>query len=363
MRRERVPLLVIIIFVLLVGLWAGLVRLGWRWPSPVSWPGLHGVLMISGFLGALIGLERAVALDELWTYSGPVLSALSAVWLLLGFSPLVGQIGLWLGSGLILVLFVLLLQRQAILPVWVMGAGALMWLIGNGLWMFGYSIPHVVLWWIGFLALTIVGERIELARILALRKSILNFLYASLVLYTVGAVVALISYDAGVRIAGVGLVAMAVWLLRYDIARRTVKLGGLPTFAAVCLLIGYVWLAVAGIMALTWGGMRGGFQYDAWLHTFFIGFVFSMIFGHAPIIFPTVLGLPIEYRRGFYVHLILLHLSLLLRVLGDLSANFAWRRWGGLLNAIAILLFLFATMVTVAQVRRKGGQGMFPTQS
>ena len=39
--------------------------------------------MIIGFLGALIGLERAVALDRLWPYGIPMLSgisALSALW-------------------------------------------------------------------------------------------------------------------------------------------------------------------------------------------------------------------------------------------------------------------------------------------
>ncbi|NPA89911.1 MAG: hypothetical protein GXO55_00430 [Chloroflexi bacterium] len=354
LRRERAPLLVLIVFIGLVGAWAGLIRLGWHWPTGASWPGFHGALMVSGFLGTLIGLERAVALDQRWVYSGPIISGLSALWLLLGFPPEPGKIGLWVGSGLILLLFGLLLQRQAILPVWVMAAGSLMWFIGNGLWLLGYPIPVIVLWWVGFLALTIVGERIELARILTLRKHIMQSLYVTMAVYALGPVVALFSYDLGVRISGLGLLVMALWLLQYDIARRTIKLGGLPRFAAVCLLTGYVWMAIGGVMALIWGGVMAGPHYDAWLHAFFIGFVFSMIFGHAPIIFPTVLGLPIEYREWFYSYLVLLHISLIIRIVGDVMSWWSWRRWGGLLNGIAILAFLIATAAVIVQVRLSG---------
>jgi hypothetical protein len=68
-----------------------------------------------------------------------------------------------------------------------------------------------------------------------------------------------------------------------------------------------------------------------------------MIFGHAPIIFPAVLGKPISFRITFYGHLALLHLSLSLRVIGDLAPWSQGRLWGGLLNAAVLLLFLANT--------------------
>jgi hypothetical protein len=68
-----------------------------------------------------------------------------------------------------------------------------------------------------------------------------------------------------------------------------------------------------------------------------------MIFGHAPIIFPAVLGLPIAFHSAFYVHLVLLHLSLALRVSGDLLLWWPARQWGGLLNVVVVLLFLANT--------------------
>ena len=86
-------------------------------------------------------------------------------------------------------------------------------------------------------------------------------------------------------------------------------------------------------------GYTAGPIYDAKLHAVFVGFVFSMVFGHAPIIFPAVLGLPLTYRPVFYAPLVLLHVSLALRLFSGLM-GFSWGRLlGGLLNALAILAF------------------------
>jgi len=86
----------------------------------------------------------------------------------------------------------------------------------------------------------------------------------------------------------------------------------------------------------------------------FVGFVISMIFGHAPIIFPAVLGVPISFRPAFYIHLVLLHLSLIVRVTGDLANAHAVRMWGGLLNEVAILLFLAMTIYSVGTSLKTG---------
>lgn len=57
---------------MLAGMWAGLVRLGWALPTVhLALPLAHGPLMVSGFLGTLISLERAMALGSwaLWHHS------------------------------------------------------------------------------------------------------------------------------------------------------------------------------------------------------------------------------------------------------------------------------------------------------
>jgi hypothetical protein len=80
-------------------------------------------------------------------------------------------------------------------------------------------------------------------------------------------------------------------LARNQIARRTGGGAGLPRFVACALLAGYVWLAVGGVLWARDGAAVAGPAHDAELHAIFLGFVFSMIFGHAPVIFPGVLGL------------------------------------------------------------------------
>jgi hypothetical protein len=76
------------------------------------------------------------------------------------------------------------------------------------------------------------------------------------------------------------------------------------------------------------------------LHAIFLGFVFSMIFAHAPIILPTITGLALPFANAFYLHAGLLHVSLFLRVAGDLAWSRSLQQWGGVLNVLSILLFL-----------------------
>jgi hypothetical protein len=148
------------------------------------------------------------------------------------------------------------------------------------------------------------------------------------------------------------MLALAIWLLANDVSRRTIRQQRLPRYTALCLLLGFAWLAISGLSGLIYGAQAAGPLYDAILHTVFIGFVISMIFGHAPIIFPSILGLPIGYSPTFYIHLVLLHASLILRIAGDLFLNPIMRQWGGLLNGIAILLFLALTIFAMIRSSR-----------
>ena len=99
---------------LLTALWGGLVRLGWPWPVP--WPTLvmaHGPLMVCGFLGTLIGVERAVALGACWPYAAPLLTAMGALALLTG---LPAPPPMTLGSLGLVAMFTVILYCQCALP-------------------------------------------------------------------------------------------------------------------------------------------------------------------------------------------------------------------------------------------------------
>jgi hypothetical protein len=340
--KARFPLMALGMLALLTALWGGLVRLGW--PLPLPWPTLfmaHGPLMVCGFLGTLIGVERAVALGAVWPYAAPLLTAVGTLALLTGLPapPL-----MTLGSLGLLLIFAVIVRRQCALATVTMALGALLWLVGNSCWLAGWPVAQVVPWWSGFLVLTIAGERLELSRLL--RLSVLHhvlFLLAVSV-FLAGLLLLALGLASAGPVTGVGMVALAWWLLQYDIARRTVRQTGLTRFIAVCLLSGYVWLGVGGVLTWRFASVLAGPYYDAMLHTVFVGFVFAMIFAHAPIILPAILGQTTSpYQPALYVPLLLLHASLLLRVVGDLMGWWSGRQWGGLLNAFAVLLF-FTTL-------------------
>jgi hypothetical protein len=77
-----------------------------------------------------------------------------------------------------------------------------------------------------------------------------------------------------------------------------------------------------------------------------------MIFGHAPIIFPAVLGINIAYKSTFYIPLVLLHTSLIVRIGGELLGSSAARLWGGLFNVIAVILYLLM-IAPLGKLRKK----------
>jgi hypothetical protein len=210
------------------------------------------------------------------------------------------------------------------------------------LWLHGWSLQRVIFWWAAFLILTITGERLELSRKVR-RPSMFQYqlLGLSTCILLGGVAVTSQDQDLGAHLAGIGMVVLALWLLRYDAARRNVNNpSSLTRYMATCVLVGYCWLAVAGLLSLYYGDLSSGLFYDAMFYSIFLGFVFSMIFGQAPMVLQTVLGLPLKFMRLFYLHLALLHASLLLRIGSDM---FAWQpgvHWGGLFNQLAILLFL-----------------------
>jgi hypothetical protein len=177
----------------------------------------------------------------------------------------------------------------------------------------------------------------------------LALLGAATLLHLAGALILPFHWQAGATLIGAALAGLSLWLIVSDVARRNLRHHGQMRFTSICLLGGYVWLGVGGLL-LPFAGASGPI-YDAALHAVFLGFVFAMVIGHASIILPTVLGVAVPYTAFFYAHLALLNATLLLRIGGDLAARPEWRAWGGLGNAVALALFLVATVVSALRGR------------
>lgn len=334
---------------LVAGLWAGLLRLPLPLPAPhAQLAAAHGLLMAGAFLGTVISAERAAALDGrplLWLpallhgagglmlLAGPLLLPPADAWHAASLLLVAGALGL-------LALSAAVLRRQPVFFNQVMGLGALALAVAHlQLWRGGSALAATP-WWAAFLTLTIAGERLELNRLLQPARGAALAFRGILLLLVAALALAPVSLEAAARVQGAGHLLLGLWLARHDIARHTVKLGGLARFAALCLLSGYAWLALAGLLALAGPFQAAGPWHDAALHTLFLGFVFAMIFGHAPIIVPALTGRAVRVGALSYAPLFLLHAGLLLRVAGDL-AGAAWaRQVGGASNVAAILLFL-----------------------
>ena len=348
----RVPLLILGFVGLFIGTGAGLARLAWPMPElAAANAALHGPLMICGFFGVVISLERAVAIGRRWAYAGPLLAGLGTAFAVHGATPIAAR--LYLAASLVLLAASLdILRRQRALFTLTIALGALAWCAGNAWWVAGAAVHAVAAWWLAFLILTIAGERLELSRFLPPSRPARNMF--ALLLVAIGAGLLGAPRAWGALVFAAGLLALALWLLKQDIARRTVRKRGLTRFIAVCLLSGYGWLAAGGVIILAGGGLIPGTPaYDAALHALGLGFVFSMVFGHAPIIFPAVLRVAVPYHPTFYGPLVLLHLSVAVRLAGDATGRFDWTRAGGLLSAVALAAFIVSTLGAVLRGQRK----------
>lgn len=347
--RFPLPFLFLAILGLLAALWAGLMRLGWQLPALTpSLAMAHGPLMISGFLGTLITLERAVAMKQKWMYLPPLLSGLGwLVTVLIRGLPL-GPVLLALASLGGVAILTEIVRRESALHTVTMLFGALAWLTGNLLWLFGWQINQVVFFWMAFLVLTIAGERLELSRVLRPSR-VQQILFGIIVaVFLAGILFALFNLQVGTRVSGLALILLALWSLRNDIAWRNLRHKlPLTRYIAWCLALGFVWLGISGGLSLGFGAQVAGPRYDAVLHAVFIGFVISMIFGHAPIIFPAILGVLINFQPAFYIHLALLHISLVVRIIADYANLHTLRMWGGLLNEVAIIIFIGMTVYSI----------------
>ncbi len=345
-RPRRLVLLAAGMATLFLALIGGLARMGWNLPARPDWVVLHGPLLMGGFFGTVIGLERAVALQSRLAWGVPLLTAAGSILALTGKAQTVAA-AMWVAASLGLIgVFVVLLRRQPTLFMATMAGGAVLWAVGNLTWLLGFPIPHIVWWWAGFLVLTIMGERLELNRLLQPTPLTRAWFVGAMLLFTISVAAAMRLPDA-LRITGVSLLLMAAWLARWDIARRTIRGRNLTRFIALCLLSGYVWLAVSGLILLFGRPQIAGPLYDAGLHALFLGFVFGMIFGHAPVIFPSILGARYVFSRRHYLHLALLQASLLLRIGGGVLGVDAWRTWGALFNGLSITLFVLVTVTSM----------------
>lgn len=343
----RIPFMLAAVFNLIAGIWAGLIRLGWDLPlTPLAVH--HGAIMVGGFLSSLIALEKAIPLKFKLALVVPVVSAFSVLMALPGYYHaglyflIAGSVGLFMIHAYYLYLH----PRDLSVLLMLIGAGCL--ITGNAMLITSQFYPASFPWWMGFLLLTITAERIELSKFLPVSSNTKYLLLSFLVLFLLGLLIPF--HGTGKYLSAIAMIGIALWMLKHDVMRIGLKKNGLMRFSSVALLIANMWLIVNGILLM--GMPDTAYSYDILVHSFFVGYAFSMIFAHGPIILPGVLGISSKpFHSVLYVWLFLVQGSLLLRLMADSLLNSEWRKVSGILTGVGILLYFVSLIVLVIHER------------
>jgi hypothetical protein len=343
---------------LLAGLSGGLARLGWN--APTAALQAHGAVMVGGFFGTLIALERAVALRRGLGLLAPLAAGGGG---LLAWA--VGRADLAaVAWGFAAVALVALYGLAGHTRAWSlhlrveMGA-AVAWGVGTLAWTLG-APAAATLGWMAFLVGTIAGERRELTMFVRL-PAWANHGFLVLSLAGAAGVLLAVAEATGLPLpaaeAGSGAAALwwsvcallAVWLLRWDIAPRQWPREGWLGHTGQCLTVGYVWLLVGAGLAL--GGLTGLLRADGAAamahHAVLLGFVFAMVFGHAPIILPALARVRPVYTRWARLPICVLSLSLVARLVAMEAGHPLGLAWAGALHALAIGSFALVMATAV----------------
>ncbi|PSL07763.1 hypothetical protein [Cecembia rubra] len=332
----------LVILGLIAGISGGGIRLGYTEFQIPEAAANHGIWMVGGFLGTLISLERAMVMKQRIWLLVPLICGMSVPLMMAGWT-FPGKWTLLIASmGLLAIMYLQTLKHPA-LHQFIMSLGAVFWMAGNFVLIQTGLVAAATTWWIGFILFTIIGERLELSKFLPTPKWAKNALHGLLALFLIGIWTPF--HQHGNWLMGASAIFISFWLLHFDMAKIASKKANQYKFIGIGLRVGYVWLTLNGIILLFF--QNHIFYYDLYLHTFFLGFTFSMIWAHAPIILPMVLNIKESpYHLVIWPFWGFFQLTLLGRILSSIFEFPEMRKAFGVLNAWSILL-IFVTMATI----------------
>lgn len=350
--RLRATLFAIAGVTLVVGIFSGLSRLQIDIVGFTSHLAVfHGPVLVSLFFGTVISLERAVAIQTPMAYMAPITNAAAALSLIVLEWDTTAAVLSTVAAFLLTAVSLRLLQKVKADFVIVLAIAAGCWVIGGAVWLLTGDPGRATLLWFSFLVITIAGERLELTRFVPLTTSVRRGFYALLGVIVIGSIGSIFQPEQAAIVFSIGLAGLGGWLIAHDIARRNLRSQGITRYIAICLLSGYGWLVVAGLFGLFGAFPNGHLLRDSAIHTLGLGFVMAMVFGHALIVLPAVAKLRVPYHPMFYAPLILLHGSLLLRIMGRLLDKMSLQQTGGIMNAVTFIVF---AVIVIQQIRQGG---------
>lgn len=367
--RSRMVLLIGAGLAALLGLVAALIRADLIHPSDrVPLADLHGGLMVYGFLGAAIGLERAVAYRSggskkpSWGFLAPALGLLGSLLCLLSLTvssraaapawvrvELFGGIPWTLSMLILAAMYLAIWHRQPSAEVLIQVLGSLVGLVGAFGWVAGLDASVLAPTWLFFLVLTIVGERVELARAvfsdIRLESGILGLSLLTVLVLPVQAMAPSVGYP----LLGLSLGLLLLVMASHDVAKGTFRHGGLPGFMGTCMLSAYAWGLLAALIWMAAPVDSGTYWGDMALHALAVGFIMTMVIAHVCMIVPSVIRRPLPFHPLLWGAWALMQVGLLIRLLGAIRLYTPLWKAGNLLNVLGILSMMLIVVYLAAR--------------
>lgn len=317
----------------------GLAEMGVAIPAPPTTVAeMQGILLINGCFGSLLCLGRAEKLGRPPAYLPGVAVAAGTILAASGYTT-IGAILVFFGSAGLTGLFIAVLVNRFDAHTLLMGAAAAVWTASNAFWASGWSTPDLVLWWATFLVWSIVGLRIELARVGRPSNRAIGLLMIPFFAMLAGLGIASSAPQLGARLVGGGLVGLAVWLVVFDLARAAVRAPGLTGYIGACLLSAFVWLFLAGVSLLFRGAPDPGVVSSGTWAALFVGVLLLMAFAHTPIVLSSSPESRLSYSGRLYIGPVLLQGALFIHLLADLWFRPELREAAGLGLVTSLVLF------------------------
>ncbi|MCI0447769.1 hypothetical protein L0152_31720 [bacterium] len=339
-----------------IGIWRIAVTRGFNLPPiPESWPA-HGEIMLGGFLASLIIFERMIALpiDSLiWV---PYVYATSALMLHSGH-PFARGIHLAALAGWLLHRWIAyrkfhrwekpLVESVAFITL----TSALMYPGGLP------SRPEVALQGLVFPIAVIAVERLEMSFLLKKigSRMVLLLLIGWCSLWNLSTWRGIPNHSVmgGITLLLVALIAF------YDTALRVSQKqsDGLHKFLRTALMLSYAWLFLGAVAMTASSKISSAIFKDVQFHLIGLGFIFTMILGHAPLILSSALS-KLPPKKAPMIPFLVFQAATVLRILGDFALLksvpfWQWSGWiSGLIHAISFFVYV-ATLAFFIRIRNK----------
>ena len=347
--------------------------------------GLHSIAMVFGFLAAMIMTERVAGAalipgaKDLRAHKIMVPSILLGViaevlGYMLGTQTVryVGAILLVAGCLSFLVsLRFLRRNTESKLPFDFMMLSVVALLVAASLSAFSLPIANLgfIMLLISFPILFILGERVELTRLVAtaatktMSRVAFSFAAVSVALFTIGSV-QLLPTEANLIFLLGSLLLFAVFLSVLIAENRNIRQllkspRPIQQYVAIHVGMAYMWGLIG--MALATAYSLSKYQlnlYDSFIHALTVGFVGTMMLAHGPMILPGIMGRRSRDEKLTFVPLSILTLAVILRIVGELLQLFSDSSF--LRSVVALSGWLVLGTVLLFLVLMRNGIGQDP---